>query len=308
MDGRRPLLCLERIVDWFAIVERTGSNGANPHRTFSVATGAAHLAAILRLRDLHYFPALLREGLDGDLVRFYFLYQFHPGAGLRRLVAFDGRAVLHCHAIIAVDFRAANFTAPPGVLAISCNRSFGLRSSMGQLTFNVAQADLRQRLYHPSLTDADGLAVVCFWHGSAYCTRSGCALCGFLGVLWCRCCALGLLLYRANPLLWNFTALGLIYGAMELYGISSLPMPALARWRGFYLISRLSYGLYLNHFIVAVAISAPVPVDHEWNDEFLCRLRRLFVAVDRNRVAMFLAVEWPSCESAPGGSTILDPN
>ena len=68
--------------------------------------------------------------------------------------------------------------------ALVCARAWVSSHSM------LPEADLRQRLYHPSLTHADGLAVGVFWHGTAYCTRSGCALCGFLGVLSCRCCAL----------------------------------------------------------------------------------------------------------------------
>lgn len=53
----------------------------------------------------------------------------------------------------------------------------------------------------------------------------------------------------------GFSALALIYGAAA-YAALSLPTPRWMRWHGFYVISRLSYGVYLNHFIVlAVLVS-----------------------------------------------------
>lgn len=119
----------------------------------------------------------------------------------------------------------------------------------------LPEAALRQKLYFPIYTHADGLAVGVFlaWLSVFHKDRLGSKI--FPAVAAGAMFASGLLLYRVSPLLLNFTALGLIYGALELYGISALPLPGVFRWRGFYLVSRLSFGLYLNHFALLAVIN-----------------------------------------------------
>jgi peptidoglycan/LPS O-acetylase OafA/YrhL len=46
----------------------------------------------------------------------------------------------------------------------------------------------------------------------------------------------------------GFTALALIFGAATLLGLGLERTPKLLDWHGFYIVSRLSYGMYLNHF------------------------------------------------------------
>jgi peptidoglycan/LPS O-acetylase OafA/YrhL len=106
---------------------------------------------------------------------------------------------------------------------------------------------LRQKLYFPIYTHADGLAVGVFlaWLVTFHKDRLRSKL--FAALVAAAMFICGLALYGIKPLLLNFTALGLIYGSLELYGISALPLPSVVRWRGFYLVSRLSFGLYLNH-------------------------------------------------------------
>jgi peptidoglycan/LPS O-acetylase OafA/YrhL len=48
--------------------------------------------------------------------------------------------------------------------------------------------------------------------------------------------------------LFAFTALALIFGAATLWGLGLERTPKLLNWHGFYIVSRLSYGMYLNHF------------------------------------------------------------
>jgi peptidoglycan/LPS O-acetylase OafA/YrhL len=59
-------------------------------------------------------------------------------------------------------------------------------------------------------------------------------------------------LYRWNQVWFNFTALGGIYTAAILFALrqtsSSSPATPWLQWRIWYWISRLSYGIYLNHF------------------------------------------------------------
>lgn len=81
---------------------------------------------------------------------------------------------------------------------------------------------------------------------------------------------------------------------MELYGISALPVPEVFRWRGFYLVSRLSFGLYLNHLVVLPLL---YPNLREWSRQgllgycavyLLCLAVSLFVAM-----VTFVTIEWP---------------
>ena len=60
--------------------------------------------------------------------------------------------------------------------------------------------------------------------------------------------AAGVLLRRFDKSLFAFSALGLIYGGLVLFVLrDGSGFSRLTRWRGFHLVSRLSYGMYLNH-------------------------------------------------------------
>ena len=59
----------------------------------------------------------------------------------------------------------------------------------------------------------------------------------------------GSLLYFANKTLFAFSALALFYGAALLYMLRDRSvLQRFCRLRLFHLLSRLSYGMYLNHF------------------------------------------------------------
>ena len=107
---------------------------------------------------------------------------------------------------------------------------------------------LQQVLYFPIHTHCDGLFSGLFlaWL-TVFRPRVLASLRSALG------CALamavtGVLLYAVNRLLFNFTALALIFGGATLLGSDISRTPRFLAWRGFYIVSRLSYGLYLNHF------------------------------------------------------------
>ena len=97
-------------------------------------------------------------------------------------------------------------------------------------------------------THADGLAIglLLAWLRVFYpelmkSKRLPACLCGAMIVL-------GIVLYAINQVLFNYTSLGLIFGAPPC-GVSVWKrLPKLLDWHGFYIISRLSYGMYLNHF------------------------------------------------------------
>lgn len=158
----------------------------------------------------------------------------------------------------------------------------------------LPEAALLQKLYFPIFTHADGLAVGFFlawiavfkveWQRSKL----------FTVVVAPAMVLCGLALYRVNPLLLNFTALGLIYGALELYGVSSLLIPGIFRWRGFYFVSRLSYGLYLNHMAV---LGLLVPLLGKWSRHGSLGLGAAYLACLFVGLAVasfsFVLIEWP---------------
>ena len=129
-----------------------------------------------------------------------------------------------------------------GLLALLVNRAIYIHYS------TLSVADLRQKLYLPMITHADGLAVglLLAWVGVFYpelikSKRFRLWTCASMIVL-------GMVLYAINQVLFNYTTLGLIFGAAALWGIGLEKTPKLLSWHGFYIISRLSYGMYLNHF------------------------------------------------------------
>jgi len=68
--------------------------------------------------------------------------------------------------------------------------------------------------------------------------------------------ALGVALRQTNKTIFAFTALGMLYGSLTLWMLwdrSVLTSPA--RWRIWYPISRLSYGMYLNNFTILPGIT-----------------------------------------------------
>lgn len=69
--------------------------------------------------------------------------------------------------------------------------------------------------------------------------------------------ALGIALRTTNKNVFPFTALGLIYGSLALWLMLDRSwVQRAASWRAFYPMSRLSYGMYLNHFYVLPGVTA----------------------------------------------------
>ena len=67
---------------------------------------------------------------------------------------------------------------------------------------------------------------------------------------------IGVALRMYNKTIFAFTALGLIYGGLTLWVLwDRSPLTAVAKWRIWYPVSRLSYGMYLNNFIVLPGVT-----------------------------------------------------
>jgi peptidoglycan/LPS O-acetylase OafA/YrhL len=178
-----------------------------------------------------------------------------------------------------------------GVLLLLINRAVVIHYS------TLPVYDLRQKLYYPIATHADGLAVglLIAW--------AGVFSPGFFRSRWSRIIAglmvvVGLGLYAINSVLFNFTTLGLVFGAAELWGLSLVKTPKVLDWSGFYLISRLSYGMYLNHFWVLALLRSPLLGLRQrggepafWALYFVCLLISIAAAF-----LTFQLIEWPFLE------------
>jgi peptidoglycan/LPS O-acetylase OafA/YrhL len=72
--------------------------------------------------------------------------------------------------------------------------------------------------------------------------------------------ALGIVFRKFDKDLFAFTSLALIFGGMTLFFLRDQTqwLSRLTQWHGFHLISRLSYGIYLNHFEILTPSMAPL--------------------------------------------------
>ncbi len=105
-----------------------------------------------------------------------------------------------------------------------------------------------QRMYFPIHTHSDGLAIgiLLAWtavmHPEFVKTGSARKFVIPMAAL------LGAALYAWDRIVFNYTSLALVYGAMALWGLAIRQPGRILSWHGFYIISRLSYGMYLNQF------------------------------------------------------------
>ena len=175
-----------------------------------------------------------------------------------------------------------------GLLLLMMNRGISIHRSV------LAVADLRQKLYFPIATHADGLAIglLIAWVGVFYPwflkSRLSRLAAGAM-------VALGVGLYAVNQVLFNFLSLALIFGAAALWGISLEKTPKLLDLKIFYVISRLSYGMYLNHFAVLVIMRSYLLEVRRWGGEPMFWVLYLACVLASMAVAFvtFQLVEWP---------------
>ena len=121
------------------------------------------------------------------------------------------------------------------------------------LSMKAGESDL----YSPFHIHSEGLAmgVVLAWAG----LRRDTQLTGWQRAL-VAAAALGvaLLLRSIQPFLFAFTAYTIFFGAAVWLSLPCWP-PAPVRWQGFYVLSRLSYGVYLNHLLIFQWIEPRLP-------------------------------------------------
>lgn len=106
----------------------------------------------------------------------------------------------------------------------------------------------RERMYFPIHTHSDGLAIgiLLAWTAVNYpeSLKSG-VMRKLIPPL---AAVIGFALYTLDRNVFNYTSLALLYGAMTLYGLTVRQCNGVLNWHGFYIVSRLSYGMYLNQF------------------------------------------------------------
>jgi len=112
----------------------------------------------------------------------------------------------------------------------------------------LSEDRLRQVLYFPIHTHADGLAVGLLLAWMAVMHREWIRSAATRYSIAAVALGAGVLLYRVAQVVTNFAVLALIYGSVTLLIMAPKRLPAVFNWHGFYVVSRLSYGMYLNHF------------------------------------------------------------
>jgi peptidoglycan/LPS O-acetylase OafA/YrhL len=194
-------------------------------------------------------------------------------------------------ALFALVFRPKQIWIAPviGIGLLVVSRALTIRYS------GLTGYDLNQKLVYPFHTDADGLAVGLLLAWLSVFQAKRIAQPRYAAIIAAVMFVLGAGLYISSRLLFNFTAIGLLYGALVLYGISPLPLPKIFKLRGFYIISRLSFGVYLNHFVILSTVDSWIDPWRSQHGEFgfwawyvaafsLCLITAAFT---------FLLIEWP---------------
>ena len=194
-------------------------------------------------------------------------------------------------ALFALVFRPKQIWIAPviGIALLVVSRALTIRYS------GLTGYDLNQKLVYAFHTDADGLAVGLLLAWLSIFQAKRIAHPRFAALLAAAMLFVGAGLYVSSRLLFNFTAIGLLYGALVLYGISPLPLPRIFKWRGFYLISRLSFGIYLNHFVILSLVDPWIDTWRSQHGElgFWAWYLGAFALCLLTAAVTFMLIEWP---------------
>jgi peptidoglycan/LPS O-acetylase OafA/YrhL len=122
-------------------------------------------------------------------------------------------------------------------------------------------SEVHRLTYFPFHTHSDGLAagLIIAWMAvmrpgvfkSKFWSNAGVLVAGVL---------VGLFLRRLDQPVFRFSSLAVLYGLVVLFLLRARTLPGVLNWHGFYVISRLSYGMYLNQFHVVDFIPKLTPL------------------------------------------------
>jgi len=155
-----------------------------------------------------------------------------------------------------VSVRRQFLTIAALMVALPVIRYLTLRSYHGEITHDVI-VRITQLPFH---THADGLLAGVLLSWLSILKPDYLKPLPFLrNLTWPMILAVtGILLRSLNPHLFAFSGLALIFGGMALFVVrDKSPFSRLANKHIFYLTSRLSYGMYLNHFPI-ISIGVPL--------------------------------------------------
>jgi peptidoglycan/LPS O-acetylase OafA/YrhL len=101
-------------------------------------------------------------------------------------------------------------------------------------------------------------------------------------------------LYLLNREVFKYSSLALVFGAPVVLSLGGQTVPAVLNWQGFYLISRLSYGIYLNHFGLVPLIAPPLRFLRQYGDAgYIAGYAIVFLGCISFAACAFVFVEWP---------------
>lgn len=150
-------------------------------------------------------------------------------------------------------------------------------------------------LYFPIHTHADGLAIGLLLAYGVVFRPDLIASKRFRWIASCFLIIAGVGLSLLSRPIFNFTTLAFCFGAATLCGLGLQGMSSVWNWRGFYLTSRLSYGIYLNHFWILRRFASLADRWHVgagplglWICFVPCLLISMVIAV-----VTFQVIEWP---------------
>jgi len=225
------------------------------------STGTIHISKFLLRRGFRIWPlyfALLTMlsveavlhlrsagGLTADLffVSNYFHHQIGGGWSLSTEEQFYILAPVLLVVFSRSPLRRHVWIGPVLLLiASAASRAFSLSMTHENL------ADLRQRLYFQLHTHCDGLLLGLLISWVQVFAFNRVRTIRVRGAVCIAMILMGIVLYAVSPVVFNFTSLALIFGAAAFLGMTPGLMTRVPDWRIFHLISRLSYGIYLNHF------------------------------------------------------------
>lgn len=226
-------------------------------------TGTVELGRFLLRRGLRIWPLyfsfvllIAAEGIlfhrncsglwaDATFLSDYFHHQVGGGWSLsteEQFYIFFPLVILALAKIF--PFRRAGWLLPVAALALlPLFRELTLRHYAA-----LPLAQVRDMMYYPIHTHADGLAagVLIAWVQTFHPNILGSTTRNVILGLSSMC--FGVALYVVNRDVFSFSSLAFIFGGMAILAIGiAVPWPRFIVLT-FYLISRLSYGIYLNHF------------------------------------------------------------
>jgi peptidoglycan/LPS O-acetylase OafA/YrhL len=101
-------------------------------------------------------------------------------------------------------------------------------------------------------------------------------------------------LYWLNREVFKYSSLALIFGSAVLAGLGAGTAWRVVNWRGFYVISRLSYGIYLNHFGLVPIVTPPLRFLRGMGAAgYFAAYLTVFAACAALALCSFAAIEWP---------------